>query len=60
MAVATTTLLDFLVVSLAVIAFIVLETKKLGMKHSYLFILATLVAVGDLDWLCFCVQARGF
>jgi hypothetical protein len=44
--IARTTALDFIVVSLGVIAFIVFETKKLGMKHRYLFILATLVAVG--------------
>jgi len=57
-AVATTTLLDFLVVSLAVIVFIVFESKKLGMKHSYLFILATLVAVGFGLALFLCMRER--
>ena len=57
-AVATTTLFDFLIVSFAVIAFIVFETKKLGMKHGYLFILATLVAVGFGLALFLCARER--
>ena len=32
--------------SAAVIVFIVFESKKLGMKHMYVYILAALVAVG--------------
>ncbi|HIC99030.1 MAG TPA: DUF2834 domain-containing protein, partial [Pyrodictiaceae archaeon] len=33
-------------VTLAIVVFIVFESKKLGMKHMYVYILATLVAVG--------------
>jgi hypothetical protein len=38
--------LDILAVTLAIVTFIVLESKKLGMKHIYIPILATLVGVG--------------
>ena len=38
--------LDIFAVTLAIVVFIVFESKKLGMKHMYVYILATLVAVG--------------
>ena len=58
--VASTTALDFLVVSLAVIAFIVFESRRLGMKNMYLFIVATLVAVGFGLALFLCMRERFF
>lgn len=58
--VASTTALDFLVVSLAVIFFIVFESKKLGMKNMYLFIVATLMAVGFGLALFLCMRERFF
>jgi hypothetical protein len=44
--VSTTTALDFMMVSVGVITFIIFESKRLGMKNVYISILATLVAVG--------------
>ena len=44
--VATTTALDFIIVSIGVILFIVFESKKLGMKRVYIPIIATFLAVG--------------
>ena len=56
--VATTTALDFMMVSVAVIVFIVFESKKLGMKKVYIPILATLVAVGFGLALFLCMRER--
>jgi len=58
--VASTTALDFMVVSVGVIIFIIFESKKLGMKHIYLFILATLVAVGFGLALFLCIRERHY
>jgi len=44
--VASTTALDFIMVSMTVIIFIIFESRKLGMKQVYIPILASLVAVG--------------
>jgi 4-amino-4-deoxy-L-arabinose transferase-like glycosyltransferase len=56
--VASTTALDFMMVSVTVIIFIIFESKKLGMKHMYVFILATLVAVGFGLALFLCSRER--
>jgi 4-amino-4-deoxy-L-arabinose transferase-like glycosyltransferase len=58
--VASTTALDFMMVSLSVIIFIIFESKKLGMKHMYVFILATLVAVGFGLALFLCSRERHY
>jgi hypothetical protein len=58
--VASTTALDFIMVSVGVIVFIIFESKKLGMKHMYLFILATLVAVGFGLALFLCMREKFF
>jgi len=58
--VASTTALDFLMVSIAVMVFIVFESKKLGMKHMYVYILATLVAVGFGLALFLCTRERHY
>lgn len=44
--VASTTALDFMMVSVTVIIFIIFESRKLGMKQIYIPVLATIVAVG--------------
>ena len=58
--VASTTALDFMMVSIAVIIFIIFESKKLGIKNMYLFILATLVAVGFGLALFLCMRERHY
>lgn len=52
--------LDILAVTLVIVAFIVFESKKLGMKHAYISVLATLVAVGFGLALFLCMRERFF
>ena len=56
--VAKTTALDFMMATIAVIAFIIFESKKLGMKTMAISILATLVAVGFGLALFLCLRER--
>ena len=56
--VAKTTALDFLMVTIGVIVFILFESKKLGMKTMAISILATLVAVGFGLALFLCLRER--
>jgi len=58
--VASTTALDFMMVSVGVIVFIVFESKKLGMKKIYIPILATIVAVGFGLALFLCMRERHY
>ena len=58
--VASTTALDFMMVSVGVIVFIVFESKKLGMKKIYIPILATIVAVGFGLTLFLCMRERHY
>jgi hypothetical protein len=58
--VASTTALDFMMVSVGVIVFIVFESKKLGMKKIYIPIFATIVAVGFGLALFLCMRERHY
>ncbi len=58
--VASTTALDFMMVSVVVIIFIIFESKKLGMKKIYIPILATIVAVGFGLALFLCMRERHY
>lgn len=52
--------LDILAVTLVIVVFIVFESKKLGMKHVYIPLLATLIAVGFGLALFLCLRERHF
>jgi len=58
--VAKTTALDFLMVTIAVVTFIVFESKKLEMRYMVIPILATFVAVGFGLALFLCLRERHF
>jgi len=56
--VASTTALDFIMVSVTVIIYIIFESKKLGMKQVYIPVLATLIAVGFGLAVFLCMRER--
>ena len=58
--VASTTVFDFIMVSMTVIVFIIFESKKLGMEKIYIPILASLVAVGFGLAVFLCMRERHY
>jgi len=52
--------LDILAVTIVILTFVVMESKKLGMKHTIIPILATLVAVGFGLAVFLCLRERHF
>ena len=56
--VAGTTALDFLVVTLVVNVFIVVESRRIGMKNIYVSVLASFLAIGFGLALFLCLRER--